>query len=88
LKPSIQFELDETLFFFFSIVIQEKNMKKKFSIHIPSSSLPTLLSISTWSARPRKKLIANSKKIIEKKTKQNEFIYCWYCSWNRWIKKI
>jgi len=67
LKPSIQFELDETLFFFFSIVIQEKNMKKKFSIHIPSSSLPTLLSISTWSARPRKKLIANSKKIIEKK---------------------
>lgn len=42
-------------------------MKKKFSIHIPSSSLPTLLSISTWSARPRKKLIANSKKIIEKK---------------------
>ena len=67
MKPSIQFELDETLFFFFSIVIQEKNMKKKFSIHIPSSSLPTLLSISTWSARPRKKLIANSKKIIEKK---------------------
>jgi len=46
-------------------------MKKKFSIHIPSSSLPTLLSISTWSARPRKKLIANSKKIMKKnKTKR------------------